>query len=138
MILRQLHLREHIEDAYPKSSLDAETSHAEVREMAEAYPLLPDEYLSFLLTVGCGTIGETEFQIYGSAQEPEEIFDERPIELPPSALLVGDNFSGEYIGYGGEGFFVWPEVSESKSCPAPSGITEYLEWWLSDKMAGQE
>ena len=132
MIRRQLHLRERIEYAFPSSSLDSETNQPEVRQLGEDYPSLPDEYLSFQLTVGCGTIGQSKYQLYGSAQEPDEVF-EHPSGTPDAALLVGDDCSGNYIGYSESRLFIYDSTLGTSQWFA-GGITDYMETWL----AGQE
>jgi hypothetical protein len=138
LILRQLHLRERVEDRFPSSSLDSETNQPEVRQLGEDYPSLPDEYFSFQLTVGCGTMGKGQFQIYGSVQEPEEVFGWCPAMLPRTALLVGDDYAGTYVGYLNRAFIEYDSKRDSLRTINEFGITEYMEAWLDKRTAEEE
>jgi len=136
MILRQLHLRDAIDDAFPSSQLDSEANHPEVRQLGEDYPSLPQEYLSFLLTVGCGTVGKAQFQIYGSVQEPPEVLDQKYPNIPPSTLFVGDDFSGTYVGYVDGCFCTFRESNAEFSRLPDTTITEFMEQWLTAQESG--
>lgn len=70
------------------------------------FPGLPEEYLSFLETLGWGNYGE--IMVYSGPVFPED-FD-MPKTIPVDVLLVADNFQGTVIGFHGQHEFAPVEI----------------------------
>ncbi|WP_046173469.1 hypothetical protein [Domibacillus indicus] len=71
-------------------------------------PGMPQDYLDFLEEVGYGSVGDGCFMFYGGLLEAEELFDTEENPELDGVLLLGDNFSGDAVGFLAEG--EWPLV----------------------------
>lgn len=66
------------------------------------YPDLPEDYLDFLTQVGCGSIGNSQYMVYGGPMTPSEIWDEAKAATLKDVVLVGDD-----LGFGFDGYQRW-------------------------------
>ncbi|MGG3927133.1 SMI1/KNR4 family protein [Metabacillus fastidiosus] len=60
---------------------------------------IPQDYTDFLKEVGYGSVGDSYFMFYEGLIEAEEIFDTEENEELNNVLLLGDNFSGDAVGF---------------------------------------
>lgn len=79
---------------YKFSSVSA----AILEEMA-ALVGIPQDYLSFLEEVGYGSVRDGYFMLYGGLIEAEELYNAEENPALHQVLLLGDNFSGDAVGF---------------------------------------
>ncbi|MED4531414.1 SMI1/KNR4 family protein [Metabacillus fastidiosus] len=60
---------------------------------------IPQDYTDFLKEVGYGSVGDSYFMFYEGVIEAEEIFDTEENGELNNVLLLGDNFSGDAVGF---------------------------------------
>ncbi|MED4462282.1 SMI1/KNR4 family protein [Metabacillus fastidiosus] len=60
---------------------------------------IPQDYTDFLKEVGYGSVGNAYFMFYEGLIEAEEIFDTEENEELNNVLLLGDNLSGDAVGF---------------------------------------
>lgn len=60
---------------------------------------IPQDYLDFLKEVGYGSVGDGYFMLYGGLIEAEELYDIEGNPVLRKVLLLGDNFSGDAVGF---------------------------------------
>ena len=70
----------------------------QIESIKENYPLIPDEYLSWITDNGWGE-DESGYMIYSSPAYSTEIFGTDCPENIKSVVLVGDDMAGYSIGY---------------------------------------
>ena len=72
----------------------------EISKIKLEYPLIPQEYLSYLEEVGSGSFRECQYMVYNNLMEPEFFFGEGiTSKLGKKILCFGDNFSGDPAGF---------------------------------------
>ena len=69
-----------------------------LKEMA-ALGGIPQDYLDFLEEVGYGSMGDGYFMLYGGLIEAEELYNAEENPALHQVLLLGDNSSGDAVGF---------------------------------------
>lgn len=72
---------------------------AKLQRLIDRYPALPSDYVSFLISLGFGEIGEAQYMIYSGLGEPDFVYGE---PVPPQlekVILFGDDFQGFNAGF---------------------------------------
>ena len=62
------------------------------------FPDVPAHLIDFFSQIGCGSIGDSMYMIYGLI-EPEEIFDKETAAGLQGVVLIGDDFAGHHEAY---------------------------------------
>src|SRR4051812_35882682 len=71
----------------------------ELQRLTEQFPSLPDDYTSFLASVGFGEIGQAQYVIYSGLGEPGFVYGEPVPSRLTNILLFGDDFQGFNAGF---------------------------------------
>lgn len=91
-------LRAAILRAFPDSRL-VPVSEQNLDTLRAQHPDSPESYLAFLREVGAGRIGRDNLALYDGLCLPSEIYDPTGAAELEGILIVGDNFSGECVGF---------------------------------------
>jgi hypothetical protein len=111
----------------PASRLET-LSTAEIDRIRSSFPGIPEDYLEFLGVVGYGRIGLSDFMVYSGPVHPDEIYDPPTAESLGGIVLVGDNFSGDCVGYDTKSDWGIGEIDSSNEFQALyGGITTFIE-----------
>ena len=73
-------------------------SHERLAVLRVEDPAMPEQFFVFLRDVGCGTVGNSSYSIYGGLVEPCEIYSEEDATEFSGIMLFGDDFSGWNAG----------------------------------------
>jgi len=96
MYEREIAFLAKVEDPADQSNRRKPLDPAAVEAIRQKFPGLPENYLSYLLEVGPGSVRECQYMIYEAPVwcNDEPLFSS--VEAPGRKLLViGDNFSGD-------------------------------------------
>jgi len=69
------------------------------KSLREAYPNVPEDYLSFLNEIGSGEIGNSAYILYGFLLSPYEIYDRITAKYFNTLLIFSDNMAGYCTGF---------------------------------------
>lgn len=73
---------------------------AEITELCDEFPGIPEDYLDYLTEVGWGSFRECQYMVYGGLIDPDEIFDAETVAtFNQRVVCFGDNFSGDPGGF---------------------------------------
>lgn len=67
------------------------------KRIASQFPGVPRDYLSFLLEVGYGVLGDGGYMIYSGLLEPDEVYGDSSEVI--GVLLFGDDYQGYSAGF---------------------------------------
>ena len=71
-----------------------------VRQIREAHPSLPNDYLDFLAEVGWGSFREGQYKVFEGLKDSNDLFDTETVEsFGQRVLWFGENASGDISGY---------------------------------------
>ncbi len=114
-------------EKYPASQLETMPP-TEINKLRSSFPGIPEDYLQYLEGVGHGNIGEWNFKVYSGPIDASEIYDPTTAESLAGIVLVGDNFSGEVVGYNTRNQWQIGEIdSSSEFQPLYGGITTFTD-----------
>ena len=66
--------------------------------ITSSFGSVPQDYISFLLEIGAGELGDSAYMIYDGLLDPEEIDGELSPKLE-NVLVLGDDFQGFNAGF---------------------------------------
>ena len=73
---------------------------AEISEIRNQYPSIPEDYLDYLTEVGWGAFRECQYAVYRGLIDPSDIFDTATAaSFQKRVLCFGDNFAGDPGGF---------------------------------------
>lgn len=90
-------IRDSIMRVFPDAQLIPLTDQ-ELNEIRLRFPGVPDHYLSFLGSIGYGSLGRN-FMLYSGPCEPSDFFDDATAVNLKGIVFFGDNFSGWMVGF---------------------------------------
>lgn len=104
---------------------------ADLREFRAETPGLPADYLTFLETVGFGSI-ESRYMIYGGPCRPSDFYDSASAAKLGDLVLFGDDFQGYCAGFDPKDRWCVVEVDPTRMAThvVASTFTEFLAAWL--------
>ena len=88
---------EHIRQKIERPETLEPVSEIDVSRMKELYPNLPEQYLTFLRTVGHGNLGR--IQIYAGPMNPVDIYSESRRNQLNGIIIIGDDMQGFCYGF---------------------------------------
>ncbi len=71
----------------------------QIHELRGQYPGVPEDYLDFLLEVGCGSFAGGVYWVYSGLVTSDDIFDPEIADRLPGLLFFGDDFQGFCGGF---------------------------------------
>jgi hypothetical protein len=70
----------------------------EMAAISRRFPGVPEHYLEFLRHIGWGSLGDN-IMLYSGLVAPDEIFDAETAAGLVGVVFLGDDFSGEVVGF---------------------------------------
>jgi hypothetical protein len=131
-------LRDAILANHPKSRLKPKTA-AEMKQLLSKHPKMPAHLRDFFSQVGCGSIGDSRYMIYGLIS-PAGIFDEETARGLQGVLLVGDDFAGTHEAYDTRGgswqFGTVGGSGKFQPSKEPKDFVAFITDWYGGPAAG--
>lgn len=73
---------------------------AQIKELVEQCPGIPQDYLDYLKEIGTGSFRECQFGVHGALETIEDLTGYDLYDLEDKRFLVfGDNYSGDFSGF---------------------------------------
>jgi hypothetical protein len=127
MIISVDQIKTRLLETYPDSRLEI-VPPAEIDQIRKEYPGIPEDYLQYLEVVGAGRIGKMMFMVYSGPCSPSDIYDAETAESLRGIVLIGDDFSGDCVGYDANDKWQIGEVGSSCEFQPPyGGNTSFVE-----------
>ena len=71
----------------------------EVEKLEKQYPLVPRDYLDYLMEIGAGTIREIQFKVQPYLFDFVDLGLEDVYQVKDTVKFFGDNFNGDFAGF---------------------------------------
>jgi hypothetical protein len=119
------------------ASLFEPVSEPELTAIRTRFPGIPEHYLEFLRHVGCGSLGDGNFLLYGGPCEPGELFDAHTAAGLDGVVFLGDNFAGWLIGFDTNDGWRLVGVDSASPAPCPEEARTVAEF-IAERVADQD
>ncbi len=104
----------------------------ELEAQIKRYPGIPCDYMDFLKEIGYGDIGDGYLIIYSSLISPSDVYDSVKANKLRDIVFLGDDFSGNCIGFENFGVRELVEVDENQKV---SFLNISFENFIKNKIA---
>jgi hypothetical protein len=88
-----------VEEKIPMNQNREKLTDAEIQEIRNKYPNIPEDYLDYLKEIGWGSFRECQFMIFGKPDKLSEIIGEVEEIDETDLIFFGDNFAGDFSGF---------------------------------------